>query len=49
MLLELFLICTVLLFSIGAGQNHLAPVVDLGYELYQGYYDEKYKINAYKG
>ncbi|KAI1474436.1 alpha/beta-hydrolase [Daldinia eschscholtzii] len=49
MFLELFLICTVLLFSVDAGQNHLAPVVDLGYELYQGYYDEKYKINAYKG
>ncbi|KAI0108097.1 alpha/beta-hydrolase [Daldinia grandis] len=39
----------VLLFSLGASQSHLAPVVDLDYELYQGYYDDKHNINAYKG
>lgn len=38
-----------LLFSLGTSQSHLAPVVDLKYELYQGYYDNKYDINAYKG
>ncbi|KAI8964328.1 alpha/beta-hydrolase [Daldinia sp. FL1419] len=49
MFLKISSTLSALLFSLGVSQSLLAPVVDLDYEIYQGYYDERYGVNVYKG
>ncbi|KAI1770660.1 alpha/beta-hydrolase [Hypoxylon cercidicola] len=49
MLSKTLLVLAGLLWQSGSSQSISAPVVDLGYARYQGYYNETYGLNIYKG